>query len=267
MATPKILVLVLAINLNPWERIEKEGQQTTWRNSAPDGIRIFRYIGTSPQSLIWKFLDKLWFIDKKIQLFTRGKVSIFSINFAISRRKWPISNVDFNNSEIITSVPDLYSFIGAKTLDAFDISIQEFEFDYIYRTNVSSYLDLIRLQKFVEDKPTNDFYAGLIGNHQGINFASGSGYFISRDLVIRVLQNRDLWDHNLVDDVSLGKLLTQEFNVGIKKVERADIESSDFNLKRVIDNPLNVFHYRCKAENPNTTIQIMNTLHRIISNQ
>jgi len=266
LARPKILVLVLAINLNPWEQIEIEGQQPTWRSSAPDGIRIFRYIGTSPQSLIWKFFDKFWHIDKKIQMLTRGKVSIFSINFAI-RRRWPLSNVNFNKSEIITSVPDLYSFIGAKTLDAFDVSVQEFEFDYIYRTNVSSYLDLTRLQRFVENKPTNDFYAGFIGNYQGINFASGSGYFISRDLVLRVLQNRDLWDHNLVDDVSLGKLLTQEFNVDIKKVERIDIDSSDFSLKRVINNPLNVFHYRCKAENPNTTIQIMNTLHKIISNR
>ena len=111
-----------------------------------------------------------------------------------------------------------------------------------------------------------NFYAGFIGNHHGINFASGSGYFISKDLVIRVLQNKDLWDHNLVDDVSLGKLLTRNFFVDIQKVERIDLESSDYDSKRILDNPRNVFHYRCKSVDPNTTIQIMHNLHKIISN-
>ncbi len=262
---PKILVLVLAINEDPWERIEKEGQQPTWRSSSPEGIRIFRYIGTKPNTLLWKILDKFWFGNQKIQRFTRGKISIFSINLAANKRKKRISNIDFNKNEIISTFPDLYSLIGAKTLDAFDISFRDFEFDYIYRTNVSSYLDLARLQKFVEDKPRDNFYAGLIGNYYGINFASGSGYFISRDLVSRVLQNKDLWDHNLVDDVSLGKLLTREFIIDIQKVERVDLDSSDFDSNRILDNPRNVFHYRCKSVDPNTTIEIMNTIHKIIS--
>jgi hypothetical protein len=161
-------------------------------------------------------------------------------------------------------VPDLYSLIGAKTLDVFDTSILEFEFDYIFRTNVSSYLDLKGLQRFLEDKPRSGFYAGVVGNHQGINFASGCGYFISRDLVIKVLRNRDLWDHNLIDDVSLGKLLTEELYVDIQQVRRIDLNSTDMNFDKIRDSRLTTFHYRCKSVDPRTTIQIMKTLHEIL---
>jgi len=264
LAASKILILVLAINKDPWERIEIEGQQLTWRSSSPDSTKIFRYIGASPQSLIWKLLNQFWLINYKIKALSRGRVSIFSINFAVNRRKDSKSNVLRDKNEIITTVPDLYSLIGAKTLDAFAVSVQEFDFDYIYRTNVSSYLDLTRLQRFAEGMPRNNLYAGLIGNHHGISFASGCGYFISRDLVIKVLQNKELWDHNEIDDVSLGKLLNKNLGVEIEEIKRIDLDSSDFDFK-IGDNPLGVFHYRCKAADPNTTIQIMHKLHKMIS--
>ena len=178
MTEPKILVLVLAINKEPWKRIEIEGQISTWRSASPKNVRVLRYIGSEPQSLLWKLLNKLWIINQKFTWLSKGKISIFSLNPAVKRRKPFESQVDLNKNEILTTVPDLYSLIGAKTLAAFNVSLQKFEFDYIFRTNVSSYLNLGGLQRFVDDKPRNGFYAGVVGNHQGINFASGCGYFI-----------------------------------------------------------------------------------------
>jgi hypothetical protein len=261
---PKILVLVLAINKEPWKRIETEGQLPTWRSSAPENDRILRYIGTEPKGFTWKLLNKLWILSQKINNLSRGRILIFSINSAVKRRSQFSPRFDLDNNEIITTVPDLYSLIGAKTLDAFDFSVQNFEFDYIYRTNVSSYLDLRRLRQFIGDKPKNNFYAGLRGNHRGIDFASGCGYFISRDLVLKVLRNKDLWDHNLIDDVAIGKLLIRDLNVDLHEIERIDLHSVDLDSRQIIENPLNVFHYRCKASNPDITIQIMKTLHKLV---
>ena len=263
MVEPKILVLVLAIDKNPWKRIEIEGQISTWRDSSQKNVRILRYIGTNPKYSFWKLLDKLWIVNQKIKGLSRGKISIFSLNLALKRRDLIKAKVNHSSDEILTTVPDLYSLIGAKTLDAFDASLLEFEFDYIFRTNVSSYLDIEGLQKFVSGQPRNNFYAGAIGNHQGIDFASGCGYFISRDLVSMVLSNRDLWDHNLIDDVSLGKLLTKELKIDIQGIKRIDLNSTEMDLDHIRGNPLNVFHYRCKAPNPDITIQIMKTLHKL----
>jgi hypothetical protein len=261
---PKILVLVLAIDKNPWKRIEIEGQIATWRGSSQKNVKILRYVGANPKYSVWKLLDKLWKVNQKIHGLSRGRISIFSLNAVLKRRQIIKAKVNLSSNEILTTVPDLYSLIGAKTLDAFDASILEFEFDYIFRTNVSSYLDIKELQRYVTGKPNSSYYAGVIGNHQGINFASGCGYFISRDVVIKVLKNRDLWDHNLIDDVSLGKLLTEELNINIQEVKRIDLISADLDLDQIRDNPLSVFHYRCKAPNPDTTIEIMKTLHKLV---
>ena len=264
MVEPKILVLVLAIDKDPWKRIETEGQIPTWRGSPPKNFRIFRYIGTNPQGSVWKILNMLWVLSQKVNNFSGGKISIFSINLAVRRRKQSFPSVDLIKNEIITTVPDLYSLIGVKTLDAFEFSIKNFEFDYIYRTNVSSYLDLVRLQRFIGNKPKENFYAGLQGDHNGIAFASGCGYFISRDLIIKVLRNRDLWDHNLVDDVAIGKLLLQDLKVELHEVQRIDLDSVYLDSEKIRDNALDIFHYRCKATDPDITIQIMKKLQMLI---
>ena len=264
MAEPKILVLVLAIDKEPWKRIEIEGQGPTWRSSSPESVTVLRYVGARPKTLGWQFLNKLWMLNQKARTFTRGKFSIFSINLAVNRGKFQKPSLDLENNEILTGIPDLYSLIGAKTLHAFEISLRNCEFDYIFRTNVSSYLDLKGLQQFVEDKPRNGFYAGAIGNHQGVNFASGCGYFISRDLVNSVIEKRDLWDHNLIDDVSLGKLLTQELNVSIEGVNRIDFNSADLDSAQIKENSGGNFHFRCKSENPDDTIHIMKMLHQLL---
>lgn len=131
--------------------------------------------------------------------------------------------------------------IGYKTLNLFEYLINNKDFDYIFRTNSSSYVDIGKLIDYIEDKSKKDFYSGVIGNHGGINFASGSGYFISKDLVDLVLQNKNKWDHSLIDDVSLGKLLSEN-NVNIYKGNRCDmIKPTDYKN--------NHYHYRVKSEN------------------
>jgi hypothetical protein len=264
MAEPRILVLILAINRDPWREIEEEGQIPTWRGLCPSNVKIFRYIGDYQQHTFWRIRNKVWILNQRIKNFSGGKLSVFSINSKINRRRSHKSKVDWKNDQIITSVPDLYSLIGEKTLDAFEASIENFEFDYIFRTNTSSYVDLKGLQRFIEDKPKENFYAGTIGSHQNIKFASGCGYFISRDLVAKVVKNRILWDHNFVDDVSLGKLLTGDFNIDIHTVDRVDIDSLEMVVEQVKQSEFSTFHFRCKAAHPETTIQIMTTIHKLI---
>lgn len=266
MSEPKILVLILAINKDPWKRIEVEGQGPTWRSSPPENVEVMRYVGAGPQNFFWKFLNKFWKINQSIQAFTRGMYSPRLLNLTLHKKqqfKYEISRAD---QEIITTVPDLYSLIGVKTIEAFAASIHNFHFDYIYRTNVSSYVDLVGLNEFIKNKPRNGYYAGVIGDHQGITFASGSGYFLSRDVVNKVLENRDLWDHNLIDDVSLGKLLTSELNIQVQGVERIDLETASFDPHQIKSKSQIIFHYRCKASNPLVTIQIMKSIHKILMN-
>jgi len=153
-----------------------------------------------------------------------------------------------------SNTPEGLYNIGYKTLNMFDYVLNNMEFDYIFRTNSSSYVNIEKLLDFIKDKPKEKFYSGVIGNHGGINFASGSGYFISKDLVGLVVRERDKWDHTLIDDVSLGKLMSEN-NVKIYRGERCDITNYSHYMN-------NYYHYRVKTENNrNNDIKLMFILH------
>ena len=73
------------------------------------------------------------------------------------------------------------------------------------------------------------------GNYIGIPFASGCGHFLSRDLIEFVLEHRNEWDHTLIDDVSLGKLL---HNKGVKIMT-----AKRFDITNTLHIDLSHYHY------------------------
>jgi hypothetical protein len=145
--------------------------------------------------------------------------------------------------KIYTSSPEGYSNIGEKTITAFEL-IKDKNFDYLFRTNSSSYIIKENLLNFLEDKPKENFYTGIIGKHSNINFCSGSGYFLSKNLVVDIIKNKNLWNHNYIDDVAISELITKKMGVAITDcAKRLDIHS----LKRIYtleDIKLN-YHIRC----------------------
>jgi len=136
---------------------------------------------------------------------------------------------------------------GPKTIKCFE-QIINLEFDFVFRTNSSSYVDKKLLVKYLKDKPKKKYYSGVIGNHLGIPFCSGSGFFLSKDLVKLLVTNQNLLDYTYIDDVAIAKLLNS-FNIELSQSERFDV--IDDNI------PTNFFHYRLKTENRNEDINRM----------
>lgn len=150
--------------------------------------------------------------------------------------------------------------IGYKTLNLFEYLINNYDFDYIFRTNSSSYINIEKLLNFITNKPKENFYSGVIGNSKGTKFASGSGYFLSKDVVKIVIDNKHEWDHKLIDDVSLGKLLLSKgYNIyeGLR---------SDIILSKNLPIDLNHYHYRVKHPfNRKNDEKVMWLLHNKLS--
>jgi len=150
--------------------------------------------------------------------------------------------------------------IGYKTLKMYEYVLENFTFDYIFRTNSSSYVNIEKLLDFIENKPKEKFYSGVIGKYGGFNFASGSGYFISKDLVDLVVRERNKWDHNLIDDVSLGKLMSEN-NVKIYRGNRVNLTTMD----KIIPEG---YHYRIKHPlNRNNDIIMLKKIHNKYANK
>jgi hypothetical protein len=153
---------------------------------------------------------------------------------------------------IKTNVEESLYHCGYKTIKAFEL-LKDYEYDYIFRTNSSSYVDKQMLKDYLQDKPRTNFYSGIIGNHYGIHFASGSGFIVSKNVVDLVLFKKEYWEHRFIDDVALGFLLR---GLGVNPVL-----SPRFDVVTVNENtPMNHYHYRIKTSNREKDCQYMKSI-------
>lgn len=168
-----------------------------------------------------------------------------------------------DSSSIFTTCKEDYNLILLRTIEAFEYALNTFEFDYIFRTNISSYVNKEKLVNWLKSKKRSNFYSGVIGNFHGIDFASGCGFAISRDLVRLLCDSKHCLDHNLVDDVCFGNFLTKKVN--IVPAPRIDFATP----QQVTDFDLDNFHFRCKSlgcARVNDSIT-MNLIHNKIKNK
>ena len=159
------------------------------------------------------------------------------------------------NDVIKTTVSESLLNCGYKTLEAFKL-IRDFDYDFIFRTNSSSYVDKLLLKDYLSDKPKQKYYSGVVGNHYGITFSSGCGYIITKDLVNLVLDNENLWNHGLIDDVAISFLL-KNFGINPTPAPRFDILNLDNTT------PLHFYHYRLKCHDRNLDCERMLNLHKM----
>ena len=172
------------------------------------------------------------------------------------------------------------------------------EYDFVWRTNLSSVLDfdgLLRYCRGLNPLPTvaslkdglsggglmshppvaslKDgqlrcvFYAGYIGLadvttnkdiDSNIRFASGSGFLLSREAVQYLIDNEALLRRDLIDDVAIGALLEPRF--GIVHLDRCRIKTGEENVSHVVS--CGVFHFRCETFKHERTVEFMNMVDR-----
>jgi len=163
-----------------------------------------------------------------------------------------------NDKLYVKSPEGLYN-IGYKTIESFKYIKENYKYQYIFRTNISSYIDIKLLLKYIEDKPKENFYNGIVGNHAGIIFSSGAGYFLTPDLIELVLKNQNEWNHSFIDDVSLALLLGNHGIYPIGGMDRFDIINNNMFI------PNNYYHYRLKDNygNRNNDIIRFHMVHNI----
>lgn len=260
----RILVLVLAKDSPPWSDIEKEGQDLTWKQPHSN-VEILRYVGEeSKLSFKLKIVEQIWKLQHQFKTIGAikelGTDSFFARKFNSILRKIPLL-ASQQGKTIKIEIPDRYFLIGLKTLAAFIYALENFDFDFVYRTNISSYVEIERLFEFGKNLPSGDVYSGPFANHEEITFASGSGYFLSRSLIEKVIESRNDWNHLEIDDVALGQLTSNFQGLKLVPTGRIDFESPKHVYDVSQSDFESVFHYRCKQNDSIKTIEIMKNIH------
>ena len=122
------------------------------------------------------------------------------------------------------------------------------KYDYIIRTNLSSFYFLPRALKFIDALPRTGAYSGSIVFNQ---FASGCGFTMSRDVALFLVdfvdEHPDIVNEGK-DDLVIGKIFREHLNIKIINAPRVNLESvNGFNnqwLRSVED--FTQFHWRLK---------------------
>lgn len=146
-----------------------------------------------------------------------------------------------------------------KTIESFNIINNLYDYKHIIRTNLSSFFIVENILKISENLNDNNIYAGVNGIQpaQNIPFVSGSGFWLSRDIVNIILNNKNKLNINLVDDVSIGNILNNN-NINKYILDRYNlvngIEISD--KKNLIEDIIKKEHYHIRINSNNKNLDI-----------
>lgn len=126
---------------------------------------------------------------------------------------WGNNGKKKDNNDYVYPFLEDHGAVLKKTL-AFFQDYKNEEYDYILRVNDGAYIDIPVMLEFLKDKPRERFYCGIPGTVVGINFASGSAFFLSRDLVHLIVDNMWQFHERHIDDVAIGEFM-QNFGIPI----------------------------------------------------
>ena len=135
--------------------------------------------------------------------------------------------------------------MGDKTIKSFEWLLKNTDFEYLFRTNTSSFIDFRKFEKYISDNIENIDYSGsTLKASEGDTIASGAGFFLSKKNVEIIVNNKKEFNASLPDDVAIARLLSQ-FNMVPNDLRRKDLKAvpspgSVFNSDH--------FHYRCRLD-------------------
>ncbi len=233
MKSKKLLILVMNSDLYPSNTIVPFLKNTFLHND---------YIKLAAGQYEFPKINNSKFEDTPFLIFQGGSDSIYFKNNTLHLPHEKDSNNE-NSKRYRKTQPD-------RVLDCFEWVLENIDFDYIYRTTTTSYLNIEEIYRFIQDKKNTSFYAAPEMYHldkeknKKIKFGSGVGFFLSKDIVETVVRNRNKWDYGYLDDVSLGKLLIDDLGIDLENIERQDFKK--YPLFKDID--FNQFHYRFRLD-------------------
>lgn len=233
----RVLVLVLAMDAQPWRMIEDEGQRKTW--AADPSVPVFWLYGKSGKAT--RTVAK--YIQKGVQKVAGGKA--FSL-FSRAAGQWMASRpVRIDGDKLMTGVPETYLNTNPKNIAGLRHLLATQDFDYVFRTNTSSYVDLPALEEHVQGIPDSGYYAGFIGESGATRFASGTCTLMSRD-VVELAVSDPAWEFGLIDDVAMGRSMARA-GVDVQPLKRVDVLTPEDLAALTAEDLDGAFVVRCKS--------------------
>jgi hypothetical protein len=149
-------------------------------------------------------------------------------------KKIPTANIE--GTTISVDIPEGLPFLGAKMNAAYFL-MSDSGYQVIYRTTLSSVVNLNVFMQWVKIAASRDFfYGGSVLNFGKRDFVSGASLLLNQNTVEVIRSNIRKWNHANLDDVAIGKLLERKIkpthidSINISSIEEVDlIETQEFS--------------------------------------
>lgn len=210
----KILIMVLSYNVSPYKEL-MEAQKSTWDYVDVEDVTTVYYYGGLPYE-----------------------------SHHDDMTTYPILRSSYSR-EVQFKCTDLYYLMAHKLKLALEY-VKDWEYDFIFRTNSSSYCQKNKLKEFSQTLPTEKLYSGwefIDSEDFGGGCISGAGIWLSRDTA-EILRNEIDPNKELEEDVYIGRILRKHGIEAIDDKSRIDWPEEDKDIHTA-------YHIRFKGPHGN----------------
>lgn len=179
-------------------------------------------------------------------------IKVFYVYGLDPRSARPTQTGTDNIEDSIITTNSLEGFIPGilqKTIQAIEKIEKDYDYKYLLRTNLSSFFRLHKLHEYIMKLPATRLYEGFAGrSNDGIDFVSGAGIILSRDVVRLLIAEKYRLNYMIIDDVAIG-LFMRTFGIPLRATyNRYDLVGAKrLRLSEDIIRILPHFHFRVRS--------------------
>jgi len=118
---------------------------------------------------------------------------------------------DDNSDERVWNSPQFdeeLERVAPRTMEAYEKSL-ELDWDFMARTHSSTYVHKKNLVDFIETLPKENVLCGLLVTGERPFLWGGGSYIMSRDVIEKIVANKDKWNNNIMEDNALTDLANE----------------------------------------------------------
>lgn len=244
----KVLILIKHGLYEPFITLASEGQGETFlKLDHGKDIRVIHYYGIPTG----KAIQKLGGFHENIRWknrYTNFLLRLFDYTILSAFLYWipkvkPSECLNLPDDEFECGVVDTLPTLRWKQLAIYKHVLENYNFDYVYDTNESSYLDYKNLLQVLDRFNKSPLYAG---NIPAGNFISGANRFFNRSSLEILVRKRLFWNPAYLEDVAIGRVMSK-FQVNPYVTDSITIAHPDA-LENVSDSEiLGHYHFRVKC--------------------
>jgi hypothetical protein len=181
--------------------------------------------------------------------------------------------VEETGNTIYVKSKEFLSNILHKTVVSIKYILEKYNsITYIFRTNLSTFLNIPKYLENIDCFEKDNIYSGLVSHHDNTDFISGVCITLSRDvceyLVLNYNNNKYEDTKHLrtyYEDVEIGRILCQKYK---PKNSNNRLDLCNYTEQEAINKIKNqnedVYIYRCKCNNRNQDIILLDLLYDLI---